>query len=241
MDEDLVKDIVGWDIVNWSKALNFWTEHVDTKSRRNNCLELGGREGGLSLWLAINDNNVICSDLETPKEYALELHKKHSCTDRIEYQGIDATNIPIENEFDIVIFKSILGGISRNENDKLKRETIDQIFKCLKPSGKLLFVENLEASSLHQYIRKKFVKWGASWNYLRYDEIEKLFESFENIQYETVGFLAAFGRSEKQRQFLGRIDTIIEKYIPKRKRYVVYGVAEKGNSKTATNTDTWEP
>ena len=32
------------------------------------------------------------------------------------YQDIDATNIPYENYFDIIVFKSIIGGIGRNNN-----------------------------------------------------------------------------------------------------------------------------
>lgn len=227
MDKQLIKDIFEWDIVNWSKAIDFWTEEVDITSHNLTCLELGGRRGGLSLWLAVNNNTVICSDLESPKTHASELHTKYNCTDKIEYQGINATNIPFENKFDIVVFKSILGGISGNGNDHLKKETLDQIHKCLKPNGKLLFAENLEASFLHKRFRKVFVKWGSRWNYLKYDEIENVFGSFESVKYKTVGFLGTFGRSEKQRHFLSKMDNLVERIIPKRKRYIVIGVAEK--------------
>ena len=223
-----VTNFIEWDVVNWSKAIPFWSENTDLESNQNNCLELGARNGGLSLWLAIKGNKVICSDIVSPKENASKLHLKHLQHDKIQYQAIDATNIPYEACFDIIVFKSILGGIS-SENANLKQETIDEIYKALKPSGKLLFAENLEASSIHRFFRKKFIKWGNRWNYLKYDEISPLFKSFENVKFQTVGFLGAFGRTELQRRILGKIDSMIRFLIPKKKRYIVLGVASKAD------------
>jgi SAM-dependent methyltransferase len=228
MKKELIEDIIEWDVKNWSKSLKFWSENVDVKNHQKTCLELGGRRGGLSLWLAINGNNVICSDLESPEVHASKLHAKYSCSDKIEYCSIDATHIPYENKFDIVIFKSILGGISGNGKDELKQKTIDEIYKSLKPSGKLLFAENLESSVLHKTLRKKFISWGSRWNYLKFEEIDTLFNSFENTKYRTVGFFGAFGRTEKQRKLLSIIDNIMYPVIPKSKKYIVYGIAEKG-------------
>ena len=227
MNKELIADIIEWDVTNWSKALFFWTGKIDLVNKEYNCLELGGRRGGLSLWLAINKNNVICSDLESPVKIASLLHSKYSIQDKIEYRNIDATNIGFENKFDIVVFKSILGGISGNGKNELKKKTIDEIYKSLKPNGKLLFAENLESSSLHRVTRKGFVKWGNRWNYLKYNEIESVFHSFDNIQYETIGFLGACGRTERQRKLLGKIDTFIKFFVPVNKRYIIYGIAEK--------------
>ena len=106
--------------------------------------------------------------MESPQEFASNLHKKYGDENRIIYQTIDATRIPYENKFDIVTFKSILGGISRNGNNKLKKITLDEIHKSLKPKGKLLFSENLEASLIHKFFRKRFGKWGTEWNFLKY-------------------------------------------------------------------------
>ena len=227
MKNEIIKDIIEWDIVNWSKALDYWNKKIDIRAKNYSCLELGGRKGGLSLWLAIKENQVICSDLDSPEEFASELHKKYSCEEKITYESIDATNIHYNNHFDIVVFKSILGGISRNGNDKLKKKTIDEIHKCLKPNGKLLFAENLEASFLHKFMRKSCVKWGSEWNYLKYEEIGQVFDTFKSVNYKTVGFFGTFGRTEKQRQFLGKIDNVFERFVPKSKRYIVIGIAEK--------------
>ncbi|RYM32797.1 class I SAM-dependent methyltransferase [Brumimicrobium glaciale] len=228
MDE-LTQDIFEWDILNWSKALDFWTKEIDIKDKNFKCLELGGRRGGLSLWLAMNNNSVICSDLESPEEIAEKLHTKYNCTDKIEYQSICATDIPYENAFDIVVFKSIMGGISGNGQDHLKKQMIDQIYKSLKPNGKLLFAENLESSFIHKGFRKTFIKWGERWNYLKHDEIKHVFSSFDKVKFKTVGFFGTFGRSESQRNFLSKLDNVVTKVVPKSKRYILFGVAEKTN------------
>ena len=151
MDNSILKDIIEWDIVNWSKAINYWENNTYLDIKKLNCLELGSRKGGLSLWLALKGNQVICSDLNSPEEKAKEMHNKYGLANNITYQSINAAKIPFQNEFDIVVFKSILGSICRNGNDKLKKEVIDGIYTSLKPGGKLLFAENLNSSFLHQF------------------------------------------------------------------------------------------
>jgi SAM-dependent methyltransferase len=221
----LTKDIIGWDVVNWGRALKFWSKYLNDIDYK--CLELGSHKGGLSLWLAMNGYEVICSDLEPPDVDTINLHKNYNIPGKISYAKINALNIPYRNYFDVIIFKSILGGISRNNNDELKKKTLDEIHKSLKPNGFLLFAENLEASHIHQILRKKFVKWGSNWNYLKVKEIEQIFSSYSKVEYFTTGFFGAFGRSEIQRDVLGRIDGMFEGFIPKNKRYIVIGVAFK--------------
>ncbi|MES2593241.1 MAG: class I SAM-dependent methyltransferase [Bacteroidota bacterium] len=227
MNTETLKDIIDWDTVNWSKALKYWEDNVNLENKNLKCLEVGGRKGGLALWLAMKGNSVVCSDLESPEKFANEVHEKYECKTLIQYQAIDATNIPYENSFDIVAFKSVLGGISRNNNDALKQKTINEIYKALKDNGVLLFAENIESSFFHRIVRKYFVEWGNEWNYLKVNEVENLFSSFKSVNYITVGFWGAFGRTEKQRTILGRFDRLFEAIVPKGKRYILIGVAKK--------------
>lgn len=225
MQKDLIKDIIGWDVVNWSKAIEFWGNRINLKERNFKCLELGGIKGGLSLWLALLGNQVVCSDLENPVKEASVLLNKYKA--KATFEAIDATKIPYENHFDVIAFKSILGGISRNNNQSLKKKTIDEIYKALNEHGILLFAENLQASMMHKFLRKHFIKWGHEWNYLKIEEIKELFSSFKHVNYITIGFFAAFGRNEKQRNFLGRIDQLLNPIIPQKMKYIVIGIAEK--------------
>lgn len=232
MNKEIINDIISWDIVNWSKALEFWNKNIDIKDKNYKCLELGARQGGLSLWLALQGNQVICSDTSyelEPNEFkkTKDLHHKHRCSDKISYEYIDALNIPYENTFDIVVFKSVLGGIGIGKNGDIEQAVINQIYKALKPDGKLVFIENLEASPLHMYLRKKFVGWGSKWNYLKFDYLVSLFSNFKSLNYKTVGFFGAFGKTESQRQLFGHIDTYFDRIVPKSKRYIFIGIAKK--------------
>lgn len=224
----ILMQCVEWDVINWSKALKFWENKVILDNKNLRCLELGSRRGGLSLWLAIKGNHVICSDFENPKREASAMHNQFSFSGSIDYLAVDATQIPFENHFDIVVFKSILGGISRNENNHLKQVVINEVYKSLKPGGKLLFAENLVASGVHQFFRKKLTNWGTYWNYLQLEEIKELFKAFNSVDYSTAGFLGAFGRIESQRNLLGRLDTLIfDKVVKDKMKYIVFGVATK--------------
>jgi SAM-dependent methyltransferase len=227
MSPEILKDIVDWDVVNWSKAIEYWEKTIDLKDKNLCCLELGGNKGGLSLWFALQGNNVICSDLNSPEADASALHQKYQTGTKITYEAIDASNIPYTDHFDVIAFKSILGGISRNGNNELKKTCIDQIHRALNKNGVLLFAENLEGSWLHKILRKRFVSWGKEWNYLPFSEIPVLFSAFKKISYVTVGFWGAFGRTEKQRFVLGKLDRIMEQITPSSKRYIVIGIAEK--------------
>ena len=220
-------NIIGWDIKNWAPALDFWASRTTVNRGGLQCLELGANLGGLSLWLALQGNRVICSDLESPQMRAGPLHKKYGCENTIEYQSIDALNIDYRDKFDLVVFKSLLGGVARGGQNDLKKKVIDEIYRSLKPGGKLLFAENLKATALHSMVRKRFTTWGGEWNYLKYDEIPDVFGIFERTEYDTRGFFGTFGPTENSRRLLGSIDSILRKAIPRSKRYIVYGVAQK--------------
>src|SRR5690606_26588047 len=129
------------------------------------------REGGLSLWMALKGKTVVCSDLEDVESTAEPLHTRYKVNNLITYQDIDATNIPYENHFDVIAFKSIIGGIGRNNNPEIQAKVFTEIHKALKPGGKLLFAENLVASPFHQRLRKKFIRCGNSWKYVSLDEV----------------------------------------------------------------------
>ena len=227
MTKELMKDIIQWDVKTWSKALNFWEKEVDW-SQVQNGLELGGRQGGLSLWLALKGKEVVCSDLSDVKNTAELLHKKHHVVAHVSYEDIDTTQIPYENHFDIIVFKSIIGGIGRNDDLENQRKVFAQIHKALKPGGKLLFAENLVASRFHQKLRKQYITWADAWRYITMTEMEGFLSDFSKFQMETTGVLGTFGRNETQRNFLAAIDKLLLNHIcPTSWKYVVYGVAEK--------------
>jgi SAM-dependent methyltransferase len=227
MTKELTKDIIQWDIKSWSKALSYWDNKIDW-GKIENGLELGGREGGLSLWLALKGKTIVCSDLNDVQKTAEQLHIRQNVSSLIKYQDIDATNIPYENYFDIIVFKSIIGGIGRNDNYKIQQKVFKEIYKALKPGGKLLFAENLIASPFHQLLRKRFVNWGSSWRYVSIKEMNEFLKDFSCCDIKSTGVLGTFGRNESQRNLLSTIDELIlNKICPDNWKYIIYGIAEK--------------
>jgi SAM-dependent methyltransferase len=227
MKTEKLNEYLQWDVKSWSKALLLWEKNIDW-TKVETALELGGNKGGLSLYLAQKGIKTICSDYENIEEKAKPLHEKYHLNHLINYQNIDATNIPYENHFDIIVFKSIIGGIGRNNKKELQIKVFQEIHKALKPGGKLLFAENLVASPFHAFFRKKFTNWGNSWRYLSQEEMKEFLQHFHHHEIHLNGFLATFGRNESQRNFLARIDQLFfDKICPNSWKYIAYGIAEK--------------
>jgi SAM-dependent methyltransferase len=226
MTTQLTRDIIQWDVYSWSRALRCWDKHI--QSRTKICLELGGRQGGLTLYLALKGKTMICSDLKNTRQTAEPLHRKYDISALVIYEDIDATDIPYENYFDLIIFKSIIGGIGSNDDQARQRKAFQEIHKSLKTGGKLLFAENLSASPVHRWFRKKFVNWGSYWRYLSVNELEEFLSTFSTFELQTTGVLATFGRNERQRNWLARVDQhLLNRICPRNWKYIGYGVAQK--------------
>ena len=226
---ELINDSIFWDITNWAKAILYWEQHFENPGNNKHALELGcGENGGLSLWLASKGYNVICSGYDGISKTTKLIHQKHSLDQRISYETINALSIPFENEFDVICFKSILGGIVRDKDLEIASQVISQIQKALKPGGKLLFAENLSSSIFHKFLRNKFGALKNNWRYFNISEIKNLFNDFSSYEYKTFGFSGCFGRNETQRHILGKSDTLFfEKLLPQNLLYIISGIAEK--------------
>lgn len=228
LSSELVNDIIEWDVRNWSEPLRFWEHALDWSGAPKMCLEVGAGQGGLSLWLALKGHRVVCSDLTSPAHRAARLHAKYGVAELIEYAAIDATNIPDRARFDIIAFKSILGGIGRHDDRARQQCAIDEMFDALKPGGVLLFAENLRASPAHRFLRTKFVGWGKSWRYVTLAEMRELLSKFAQVEMRATGVIGAWGRTEHERNLLARVDQVVlNRLCPDEWKYLVYGLAVK--------------
>ena len=114
-NKEFMGDVIEWDITNWWRAVSFWDNvyPMDDLSGKK-VLDIGGWNGGLSLYFALKGADVICSDVnENGFDRARILHKKYHVQKRISYECIDATKIPYKSYFDNVCFKSVCGGWGR--------------------------------------------------------------------------------------------------------------------------------
>ena len=225
---DLLRDVVRWDVRTWSIPLAFWSKRLPEGGIGRRALEIGCGDGGLSLWLATQGYAVVCSDVECDFAAARRSHQRYGVASQMAYEQIDAACIPYANHFDVIAFKSVLGAIGRAGGIDLQRQAIEQMRQALRPGGVLLFAENLQASPLHRLCRKRFVRWGKTWRYPSMAELQAFFAEFRTYRLETTGFLAAFGRSERQRNWLAVVDQATRcGWMPDRYKYVGYGVAQK--------------
>jgi SAM-dependent methyltransferase len=180
------------------------------------------------LCLALHGSRVICSDPNIPPGEAVKKHRKYNVSHFIEYESLDATDIPYKERFDIVLFKSVLGDIGRSNNKHNQAKAINEIYVSLKQGGELFFAENLVASPIHSFLRGRCIRWGNVWRYVRIEEMRSFLSSFSSVKYCTIGFLGVFGRNEKQRQVLGAIDrAFLDSIVPQNWRYIIVGVAKK--------------
>jgi SAM-dependent methyltransferase len=205
-----LRDCLQWDISTWKHGIYYWDaileRHRPGGLERHppgglevrppggpepQALELGARDGGLSLYLARKGMRVVCSDLQGPSQFARELHARHGVSGLVSYEAVNATDIPFEEgRFDVVVFKSILGGIGSSLNYGAIQAALGEMWRVLKPGGLLLFAENQRGSSFHQKARRLFVPWGKTWYYPSMAELEELLAVFSRSEIRSYGFLS---------------------------------------------------
>jgi SAM-dependent methyltransferase len=219
---------IEWDVATWCQALPFWVEKSSVPISGSRVLEIGGRDGGLSYWLAGLGASVVCSDLGGPSEKARALHKPHSGSNAIEHLDLDATAMAFDSEFDIVIFKSVLGGVGAATGADGQRAAMENMFRALRPGGCLLFAENLAGPGIVDQLRRRFVPWGRRWRYVSMTELRVWLTGFAHVDFHTFGTFALLGRTERQRRILAKVDRrLFDRVCPEGWRYVVAACARK--------------
>jgi SAM-dependent methyltransferase len=226
---DLLSDIFGWDVTTWSPSLEHWQRHATVDFTRSTALEIGaGQSGGVSLWLALQGCEVVCSTLGDVPASVRALHHRYGVAHRVRYASLDVLDLSEHNAYDVIAFKSVLGGIGANGRADLQARAITRLHAALKPGGNLLFAENLAATRVHAALRRRFGAGKDGWRYLTVREMAQLLRPFAAVHYRTAGFLGAWGSSEMQLQTSGALDAFLCRWlVPASWQYVLMGVAIK--------------
>jgi ubiquinone/menaquinone biosynthesis C-methylase UbiE len=219
-----LRDIFQWDIANWKRVLPFWHTHFVIKPGMK-VLALGEREGGTSIYFARLQCEVVCSDCRDLPPTTRKLHAQYGVSDRITYKTIDMRQIDFPDDtFDIVVFKSVIGALGNKPDQDIAAKDIHRV---LKKGGALLYAENAEASGLHVFLRKRFIKWAVHWRYITAADLRDWTFPFTSHTETAYGVTALFGRSEGQRRLLAGLDRVLNPIIPRRWKYIFFGVMIK--------------
>ena len=226
------KDVLVWDTKTWSKALVYWgkiarQQGFDKNQKKG--LELGANYGGMSLFFSHRfQSSMVCSDLQNPAPKAEPIHLKYAVSSNIRYEAINACTIPYpDSHFDFVVFRSLLGVIGANVHVSDIQLAFSDIQRVLKPGGLLFYAENMKASQLHQFARRRFVAWGRKWHYLSSQELNVYLSAFKIHEMQRVGFLTAFfSKSTFMQRIAVHIDNLCF-FVPDSWKYVAFGYAQK--------------
>ena len=150
---------------------------------------------------------------------------KKICDAKIDFKIIDALDIPYDDYFDFIIFKSLLGGIGRGGAKEKQLLVMRQIKKSLKKDGECLLIENMAGTILHQIFRNRYGAGKNDWHYPSLKEFYKMSNIFKDVKFNTYGF---FGSTRKMKKDLrAKFDYNYDKYIPENWRYVYAGIYRK--------------
>lgn len=228
-----LKDIIGWDVKNWSEIIEVWRPLLESFPKGSKALAIGERDGGLSLWLAMSGFNVICTDITDISTEASALHNKYLLKANISYRSLDIVNdIPLEEQFDIIIAKSVLGGLktdrsdANTRNDSARRKAVENIYTMLKPKGFFLSAENMEGSRLLQIARRATNKQ-KGWDYLKHKELQTLFSNFTSLQIKTFGILPTFFPWQPVNSMCYMLNKNLLNSLPANQKYIAVITAQK--------------
>jgi SAM-dependent methyltransferase len=226
---DLLCDIFGWDVITWSSSLEHWQRYVTVDLTRSTALEVGaGQNGGLSLWLALQGCDVVCSTLGDVPPGVRALHRRYGVGHRIRYARLDVLDLHERDAFDIIAFKSVLGGIGANDHPERQRDAIARLHRALRSGGNLLFAENVAATRVHAAFRARFGAGKDGWCYPTVREMSSLLRPFTARHCGTAGFLGTWGASDLQRRSSGAVDAFLCRWlVPAAWQYMMMGVAIK--------------
>jgi SAM-dependent methyltransferase len=234
-DNTLKSHIIEWDIPNWSRALEFWQPYLDTFEDKKNVkvLAVGERNGGLTLWLALQGFKVLCTDYEGITPAAREMHKKYKVDQLITYEPFNIFEGKYaDGSFDLVICKSVIGGLKKIYSDRNTRtlegqtDAVREIHRMLKKGGYFLGAENMRGSFVHRFIRKKLGK-DKGWRPFTVEEINHMLAAFSEYQLKFYGFLGVFRNNSLLNSLSNALNTVVNPLLPLSTRYICFFAARK--------------
>jgi len=228
-----LNDIIEWDVLNWSELIPEWSPIIDKLDNDSKILAIGERNGGLSIWLALKGFNVVCTDRTGPEPYAETLHRKYGVSDKIKYDELDIVNCKWQTaQFDLIIAKSVIGGLKADNKDKktrtfqVQQQAVSNIYGLLKPGGYFLSAENMQGSFLLKQLRK-IKKKDMGWRHFSWKEINVLYTPFTQVNTKAFGVLPTLFSNSIANRIIFVINKYILQILPPSTKYISFTAARK--------------
>lgn len=228
-----VADIIEWDVLNWSQLIHYWQPLLEQLPRNSKVLAIGERGGGLALWLALQGFDVVCTDVTDISGKAGQLHRRYGVEQKITYKLLDIVNDEwAAEEFDIVIAKSVIGGLKAERGNpasrslEVQQKAMYNIYRQLKPGGYFFSAENLAGNSLAKLARRLKAKH-TGWRHPSLVELNSLFTPYSIVQIKTFGILPTFFSGKMLNRGMYLINKYVLRFLPANAKYIAFTVARK--------------
>jgi hypothetical protein len=170
----LIEDCCGWNRKVWADAIEFGLSQFPERLDGKKVLEIGaGRHSALAPIFSLKGAEVWCSYYHLKRE-DVENGQLKIITEKYQLNyitTIEQSIFKVGDTYDLIVLKSVLGGVCRG-NDYVKlRAIVDKLFsENLKENGAILTIDNGEVG-LFKPIR---TLWGAGrneWTYFTKEDV----------------------------------------------------------------------
>ena len=205
-DNRLVRLAFGWNYKSWSHA--FKVSNFQLPNRLDRILEIGAsRHSMVSLIFDGLASEIVISyytgeQREGIEQYLASVRQKYHLKSKYVLEQADATTV--EGSFDIVIVKSVLGGLFRQKSSTISDATGfigSLVSRAVKPEGLLISIDN--GKSILERALSRFGARKNQWRFFRKSELTGAIRQTE------FGLISSFSFETR----LGYVGYILDNYV----------------------------
>jgi hypothetical protein len=186
----LIEDCCGWNRLIWADALEFAISRLPGPISAKKILEIGaGKYSAIAPIFAKLGAKVVCSYYKQSREDILGgqlgfVCRKHSLND-IPLVELDINDL--DSMYDIVVMKSVMGGICRRGDYRQLRVVVDNVMRHIGSGGAILTVDN-GYIGIFDRLRRVLGAGKNEWTYLERDRVLSALSGYD-VEIAGFGFL----------------------------------------------------
>ena len=177
----LIEDCCGWNRKTWADAVEFAVATLPVDLSGYSVLEIGASDRStLAPLFVAKGADVVCSYYRKPKDLIENGSLRRICSKyglaSPPVQEMDITDL--QGNYDVVVMKSVLGGVCRSGDYKQIRSMIQKISKSLSIRGLLLTIDN-GYIEMFERLRTALGTGGNTWTYIQRDNFAESLAGFD--------------------------------------------------------------